>query len=205
MPEVAHPPGQLGHAGAVGDAHGGGAGRHGLQQHDADPALAHDVHDAAGAAVAADRVQDDGGVHRAPAHEVRAPARLTGPDEQHAEVVRVERVGQAVERADVDRVAEARGELGGDDADDAARPRRSDRASGSGPEKPSSRAAASTRSRVAGETGPDPENVRDAVEAETPARRATSASVARRGRLTRPPGAGLWHAAAAGPAAVRPP
>ena len=59
------------------------------------------------------------------------------------------------------------------------RPRRSERARGSGPAYPSSDAAASTRSFVASDTGPEPLNASEAVDAETPALAATSASVGR--------------------------
>ena len=59
------------------------------------------------------------------------------------------------------------------------RPWRSDDASGLGPVKPSSVAAARTRSPVASATGPLPLKTREAVDTETPARSATSRSVGR--------------------------
>ena len=59
------------------------------------------------------------------------------------------------------------------------RPVRSEAATGLGPAYPSSSAARSTRSTVAGATLEEPANASDAVDGETPARAATVLSVAR--------------------------
>jgi hypothetical protein len=61
------------------------------------------------------------------------------------------------------------------------RPWRNDDAKGSGPAYDRADAASRTRWAVASATGPFPLNTRDAVDVDTPARRATSRSVGRRG------------------------
>ena len=60
-----------------------------------------------------------------------------------------------------------------------ARPWRSDEASGLGPAKPSSAAAAFTRSAVVAATGPLPLKTSEAVDTDTPARSATVRRVGR--------------------------